>query len=427
MTGFPHTPEGAIGQLAQIDTAVLQSMSLQTAHEVYNTWALPGGVSAEDWWITASVRAFLTSTDMGEVKDPSASVTLEPAAALVKGTDGPDWAVVCVLMKVTATYKQEAEIAFAHCERMQWVGGRWMVAPGAPPAPAPATWPGTALALEAGWRTWSTDNTTDPDGRGALMNTRINGSDSRSTLLRVAALVAIACLVATAVWFGARGRTADDEAGNDKTTSDPTSSTQPAVEQVAPETAPTDGVVIPTGAEQVNGYPTKFPQTDLGAVALQIEVAKAQVGFDYDQAVTVAGLYANPEDKAVFEERARDAVALRRQQAGVPKDGDVPAPASYAVTPIAYTLEELGTDYYAVNLLSYVTLTTADGEVKDGLYAGTQLMKWLEVDGDWDWRLVQGSPEDIQHLVEQGQPQAVAPGTPEFKQAGWVPINGAPQ
>ena len=158
-------------------------------------------------------------------------------------------------------------------------------------------------------------------------------SDSRSNLLRIAALVAIACLVATAVWFGARGRTADD--GADTTTAatrppgDPASSTQPAVEQIAPETAPTDGVVIPTGADQVNGHPTRFPQTDLGAVALQIEVAKAQVGFDYDQAVTVAGLYADPADKAVFEERARDAVALRRQQAGVPKDGDVPTPASY--------------------------------------------------------------------------------------------------
>jgi hypothetical protein len=259
------------------------------------------------------------------------------------------------------------------------------------------------------------------------MNTRIQGSDSRSTLLRVAALVTIACLVAFAVWFGARDRTGDEGAGNDNTSSDPTASTQPAVEQVAPETAPTDGVLIPTGAEQVDGYPISFAQTDLGAVALQIEVAKAQVGFDYDEAVSVAGLYATPEDEADFEERARVAVTLRRQQAGVPKNGDVPAPASYAVTPIAYTLQELGTDYYAVNLLSYVTLTTADGEVKDGLYAGTQLMKWLEVNGDWDWRLVQGSTEDIQHLVEQGQPQAVAPGTPEFKNAGWVPINGASQ
>ena len=258
------------------------------------------------------------------------------------------------------------------------------------------------------------------------MSNLMTDSNSRSNLLRIGALVAIACLVATAVWLGARGR-AD---GSDKTTTgDPSSlSTQSSgVEQTAPETAPTDGVVIPGGADQANGYPTGFPQTDLGAVALQIEVAKAQVGFDYDQAVTVAGLYADPADKAVFEERARDAVALRRQQAGVPKEGDVPPPASYAVTPIAYTLEELDTGYYAVNLLSYVTLTTANGKVSDGLYAGTQLMRWLEVDGVGDWRLVQGSIADIEHLVSTGQPRAVAPGTPEYKQAGWIPINGAPQ
>ena len=228
-------------------------------------------------------------------------------------------------------------------------------------------------------------------------------------------LVAIAALVATAVWLGARGRT-DDNTGTDKTTGDSSSQTgqqgqNVSVDQVAPETAPADGVVIPTGADQVDGYPTRFPQTDLGAVALQVEVAKAQVGFDYDQAAAVAGLYANPEDKAVFEQRARDAVALRRQQAGVPKEGDVPPPASYAVTPIAYTLEELDTGYYAVNLLSYVTLTTANGKVSDGLYAGTQLMRWLEVDGVGDWRLVQGSTADIEHLVSTGQPKAVAPGT----------------
>ena len=361
-------------------------MSLQTAHEVYNAWALPGGVSAEDWWITASVRAFLSSTDMGEVKDPSASVTLEPAAALVKGTDGPDWATVCVLMKVTATYKQEAQIAFAHCERMQWVGGRWMVAPGAPPAPAPATWPGTALALEAGWRTWSTDNTTDPATR--------EGSTDEHLIERQRARAAPSCgsppWWRSPAWWPPPSGSAPAAA---PTTTRPTTSgttdhlradrrrRSPQSSRSPRRPRPPTASCIPTGADQVNGYPTRFPQTDLGAVALQIEVAKAQVGFDYDQAVTVAGLYANPEDKAVFEQRARDAVALRRQQAGVPKDGDVPAPASYAVTPIAYTLEELGTDYYAVNLLSYVTLTTADGEVKDGLYAGTQLMKWLEVDG----------------------------------------------
>src|SRR3546814_15456525 len=99
---------------------------------------------------------------MGEVKDPSSSVSLEPAAALVKGTDGPDWTTVCVLMKVTASYKQEGQIAFAHCERMQWVGGRWMPAPGAPPAPAPATLPGPQLPPGAGWRPWSPAHPTTP-------------------------------------------------------------------------------------------------------------------------------------------------------------------------------------------------------------------------------------------------------------------------
>jgi len=156
MTGFPATPEGAIGQLAQIDVAVLQAMSLRTAQEVYLTWALPGGVGPQRWLITASVGSFLSSTGMGETKDPGSQVTIEPAAALVKGTDGPDWVTACVLLKVTASYRRDGQVAFGHCERMQWVGGRWMIAPGQPPAPAASIWPGTELANAAGWRTWVT-------------------------------------------------------------------------------------------------------------------------------------------------------------------------------------------------------------------------------------------------------------------------------
>jgi hypothetical protein len=161
MTGFPHTPEGAIGQLAQIDIAALQAMSPRTAQEIYLSWALPGGVGPQRWWITASVQSFLTATDMGEAKDPGSHVDVEPAAALVKGTDGPDWVTACVLFEVTASYRRDGQVAFGHCERMQWVGGRWMIAPGEPPAPAPSTWPGTQLANEAGWRTWKSAHSTD--------------------------------------------------------------------------------------------------------------------------------------------------------------------------------------------------------------------------------------------------------------------------
>ena len=148
----------------------------------------------------------------------------------------------------------------------------------------------------------------------------------------------------------------------------------------SPQTSPKGGVVLPKGAEQVNGLATKFPDTDLGAVATQVAVSRAQIGFDYDTAVTAVGTYAAPEETAVFEQRARLAVAERRKAAGVPADGEATAPASYAVTPVAYHLQELHTDYYAVTLLSYITLTTTGGKSKDGFYAGTQLVKWVETD-----------------------------------------------
>ncbi|NHA01216.1 hypothetical protein G5V59_18830 [Nocardioides sp. W3-2-3] len=142
-----------------------------------------------------------------------------------------------------------------------------------------------------------------------MKNLTTGNDDSRATLVRIGILVAIATMVATVVWLGARSR-ADDAGASDTAGGDNSSQTveNTSVEQVAPDTAPAEGVVIPTGTDQVDGHPTGFPATDLGAVALQVEVAKAQLGFDYDQAVTVAGLYADPEDKATFEERARAAV-----------------------------------------------------------------------------------------------------------------------
>lgn len=154
LTGFPHTPEGAVGQLGQIETTVLQAMSLPAAYDAYQAWALPGGVGAQGWRLTQSVQIFLDDAGRGQGKDPTVTVTAEPVAGLVKGTDGPDWVTACVLAKVTAVYRTKDEVAFGHCERMQWVGGRWMLAPGTPPAAAPSTWPGTELAREAGWRDW---------------------------------------------------------------------------------------------------------------------------------------------------------------------------------------------------------------------------------------------------------------------------------
>jgi hypothetical protein len=152
--GFPRTPEGAVAQLAAIGTAVLQGMSIPYTNDVYHQWAMPGGVGVAEWPMTRNVQAFLDAARMGQETDRAVSVAAIPAAGQVKGVDGPDWAVVCVLFEVRATISVEARIGYGYCERMQWHNRRWMIAPGVPPAQAPSTWPGSELSIRAGWRTW---------------------------------------------------------------------------------------------------------------------------------------------------------------------------------------------------------------------------------------------------------------------------------
>lgn len=165
-TGFPRTAQGAVGQLAAIETTVLQGMSIPQANQAYAQWALPGGVGVAGWALTKNVQNFLASAGQGQSKDPTVAVTATPAAGQVKGTDGAEWVLACVLLDVRATITAEARIAYGYCERMQWHAattdaggsGRWMIAPGPPAAPAPSTWPGTDIAFEAGWRTWVTSD-----------------------------------------------------------------------------------------------------------------------------------------------------------------------------------------------------------------------------------------------------------------------------
>ena len=156
-TGFPPTPQGALGQLAAIDTTVLTSMSIAHTGAVHQEWALPGAPGVEQWVMTGNVQAFLAASGSPTLDDISV-VTATPVAGQVKGTDGEHWSVVCVLLDVRATITASARIGYGHCERMQWhadgQGGRWMIAPGAQPALAPSTWPGSQAAADAGWATW---------------------------------------------------------------------------------------------------------------------------------------------------------------------------------------------------------------------------------------------------------------------------------
>lgn len=154
-TGFPQTPEGAVGQLAAIEQSVLEAMSLPTTREVHDAWALPDAPTYDQWELTDDVASFLRSGRQGgQAKDATTVVTATPAMALVKGVDGPDWVVVCVLLDVQVSIRTEARMGYGHCSRMQWADRRWQIAPGAAPAEAPSAWPGSVAAVSAGWLTW---------------------------------------------------------------------------------------------------------------------------------------------------------------------------------------------------------------------------------------------------------------------------------
>ena len=159
-TGYPATPQGALAQLAAIDVAVLQSMSIPVTHQIHEAWTTgPGEPGA--WVMTENVQVFLTAAEQsGQTKTDTLSVTAAPAAGQVKGLDDDDWVLACVLLDVRAGGTEDARIAYGHCEAMAWAGDRWLIDTTHDVAQAPSTWPGTDLAARAGWRTWA--STGDP-------------------------------------------------------------------------------------------------------------------------------------------------------------------------------------------------------------------------------------------------------------------------
>jgi hypothetical protein len=94
---------------------------------------------------------FLTAAGLSAGKSPDLALIATPMMGLVKATDGPDWVVACVDFEVDATLAATARVALADCQRMAWAAGRWVIGPGAEPAPPPSIWPGTDAAIDAGY------------------------------------------------------------------------------------------------------------------------------------------------------------------------------------------------------------------------------------------------------------------------------------
>ncbi len=151
-TGFPRTPEGAVGQLAAIDAAAFRDLHPATVADVHRRASLPGAVALTDWTPNVGVTAILRA--LGKPRGSAAvTATWTLTHAQIKGVlAGGDFVLACVLGELDATYRSTARAGVGDCQRMVWQDGRWFIGPGAQPAFAPSTWPGSADCVRAGWR-----------------------------------------------------------------------------------------------------------------------------------------------------------------------------------------------------------------------------------------------------------------------------------
>ena len=148
-TGFPHTPPGAVAQLAAIDTAAFADLDPATVASVHRAVTTRGAVPLTDWTPAVGVRAILHAIGR-PAGSPEVSASWTITHAQIKGVlAGGDFVLACVLGELDAAYHSTARAGVGDCQRMVWTGDRWLIGPGAQPAPAPSTWPGSADCVRA--------------------------------------------------------------------------------------------------------------------------------------------------------------------------------------------------------------------------------------------------------------------------------------
>lgn len=151
-SGFAHTPQGALAQLAAIDQTAMQSGSLDGVRAVIAQWAAPGGPTPQSWSAVKAMAEFLDAAGLSGGGSGQLSLVVTPLMGLIKGSIGPDFVIACVDFEFDATITVTQRVADADCQRMLWQDQRWVIGPGSEPANPPSVWPDTDTAIDVGYR-----------------------------------------------------------------------------------------------------------------------------------------------------------------------------------------------------------------------------------------------------------------------------------
>lgn len=153
--GFPDTEEGAIAQLVEMTRVGLEGGDPDGYRLAYEQVAAPGAPPVESTRIYRDLQQVRAGTGLPRTGAVAGLVfTWNPTSALVKGsTDGGRYVVVCVLGElITGRNGQSLSSAAGNCQAMRRIDDQWRISPGAAAAEATLAWPGTAEAVQAGYR-----------------------------------------------------------------------------------------------------------------------------------------------------------------------------------------------------------------------------------------------------------------------------------
>lgn len=154
-SGFPPTPEGAVGQLQALTEQALVGANPAVTDRAYRELSEPGApdpATSTPSNVVASLRSAARLPDTGAV--PGLVVNYRVTDGLVKGTtDNGRFAVVCVLGELSADYQaRSGHAGLGVCEAMRWVDGQWRISPTMRAASATSAWPGSDAAVRAGYQ-----------------------------------------------------------------------------------------------------------------------------------------------------------------------------------------------------------------------------------------------------------------------------------